>query len=282
MKKLLFICCAFALFSLGCDEISPKINPIVDQGDCPTVDKSLVNNQERQVLIEEFTGVRCVNCPAGSEAIEDLIGIHGDRLIAISLHAGFFSNPYPQSLYDFQTPDGDNILSFLGEPLGFPTAVVNRHQFAGEENLQVGRNSWPDYVAQELAIAPKAKLAITPTWDETSRDLKIEVSIFIEEDIEEADVRLSVVLTEDDVKDVQLTPAGIEDNYKHKHVFRDAITNYDGNTLTEDLTLGSQFCKVYNTTLDAAWNADNCHLIAFIHLGGTSKQILQAVQTDLK
>ena len=133
MKKLLLICCAFALFSLGCDEISPKINPIVDQGDCPLVDESVVSGQERQVLIEEFTGVRCVNCPAGSQAIEDLLAIPGERLVAISIHAsGPFSPPYPESLYDFQTPDGENLLNFLGIPLGFPTAVVNRHQFAGE------------------------------------------------------------------------------------------------------------------------------------------------------
>lgn len=281
MKKCFFSYLAIAFLVLGCNEIPPQISPITNQGDCTSVDISTVVNQQRNVLIEEFTGVRCVNCPAGSEAIEDLIAIHGDRLVAISIHAGFFSNPYQESLYDFRTPDGNNILSFLGEPLGFPTAVVNRKLFSGEASLQVGRNSWPNYVDQELLESPKAKLAINKNWDATTRELEVEVSIFIEEALPSDDVRISVMLTEDKVVDYQLTPVEKESDYVHKHVFRDAITNFDGNPIEENTEIGAKICKSFTTTIDAGWKEDDCHIIAYVHLGGTRKEILQVVQTKL-
>jgi len=61
----------------------------------PDIDPPSVNNTNpvdttgevlRHVLVEEFTGVQCVNCPQGSQLIENLINTHGERLIAVSIH----------------------------------------------------------------------------------------------------------------------------------------------------------------------------------------------------
>src|ERR1700741_1300369 len=86
---------------------------------------------DRKVLIEEFTGVRCVNCPDGSAEIENLLSLYGGNLVAVSIHSGFFSDPYPDNLYDFRTPEGDQLLNYLGQPLGYPTAVIDRKLFNG-------------------------------------------------------------------------------------------------------------------------------------------------------
>lgn len=119
MKKFILSFFLLSFLLSACEEIPPTLNPVDPNpgggGAMP-----------RKVLIEEFSGVKCVNCPAGSEAIENLIKIYGDQLIAISIHAGFFAPPYAESKYDFRSADGTNLLSYLGEPLGYPTAVVNR------------------------------------------------------------------------------------------------------------------------------------------------------------
>ncbi|MEM1321970.1 MAG: Omp28-related outer membrane protein [Bacteroidota bacterium] len=283
MKKInILLFAALTFLAFGCNEIKPEISPIIDNGECAVVNKSEVLTQGRQVIIEEFTGVRCVNCPGGSEAIEELLDIHGSKLIAVSIHAGFFSPPYPESQYDFRTSDGDNLLSFLGEPLGFPTAVVNRHQFPNESNLQVGRNSWASYIEQELAVPPRIKLAINQDFDVATRELTIEISVFPEGDFPEEDVRISAMITENGVADMQLTPDGKIADYEHKHIFRDMITNFDGNPLTpEQLATTEGFCKSYVTTLDEAWDVNKCKVIAFAHLGGASKQVLQAAEVSL-
>ena len=43
----------------------------------------------RCVLLEDFTGQRCVNCPRGTEVIEQLQAEYGDSVfIAVGIHSG--------------------------------------------------------------------------------------------------------------------------------------------------------------------------------------------------
>ncbi len=64
----------------GCYEEQRVIKPFVPTGN-------------RVVLIEEFTGKGCTNCPKGSRELENLLTQFPNNLVAISLHAGFFANP---------------------------------------------------------------------------------------------------------------------------------------------------------------------------------------------
>ena len=167
MKKFLYL---FFVLSLGlfagCEEISPEINPQMGPNTDPD-DPSPVEDQPRQVLIEEFTGVRCVNCPDGSEAIETLLNIHGEQLVAVSIHSsGSFSVPNDENAYDFRTTEGDNILSFLGEPIGYPTAVVNRKKFPDEFDLQLGKVSL-EPVARTACGDPGGQ---QESWNDDRRD----------------------------------------------------------------------------------------------------------------
>ena len=273
--------CLLALLTAACEEIPPLVSPIIDQGECAPAPASAVAAQQRNVLIEEFTGVRCVNCPAGAQAIEALLNQHGERLVAISIHAGFFSPPFPESLYDFRTSAGTQLLSLFGEPFGYPAAVVNRRRFPGEPGLQLGQSKWPGYIQQELAQPAKVKLAINRSFDALTRELTVDVTVFVEQTLDDPDVRLSVALIEDNVTDYQLTPAGKEADYVHKHILRTMLTNFDGNLLQEDLGAGSRFCKRYATTVSNDWKAADCKVVAFVSLGGANKDVLQVVQVKM-
>jgi hypothetical protein len=283
MKKpgLIFILAALSILTSNCEEVAPLVNPITDPGN--NNEPIPVEQQTRQVLIEEFTGVRCVNCPAGSQAIEDLLAIHGQRLVAISIHAGSFSAPYPNSLYDFRTIAGSNLLSYLGEPLGYPTAVVNRKLFDGEFALQLGRQKWAGAIATDLQAPPKVKLDIKRNYNPVSRQLDVIVSIYPQENLTMPDVRISAAITENNIADLQLTPdSGTPDpNYKHKHVLRMMLTSYDGNPINEALTNGSVITRQYSTVLPAAWRAEECAIVAFVNIGGTVREVLQAHQVKL-
>lgn len=261
-----------ALTIASCDEIAPTITGTIGSTG-PGTD---LTNQQRQVLIEEFTGVRCVNCPAGSAAIEDLLAIHGVQLVSVSIHAGEFSHPYSESQYDFRTPEGDQLLSYLGEPFGYPTAVVNRKLFEGEFDMQLGQSQWAGYILQELQEPPKVKLKIEPSYDAQNGKLNAVITILVVEDVAEPDVRLSVMVVESGVKDVQLTPSGKQADYIHNHVLRDMMTNYDGALIADELTAGKQITKSFSIDWNSTWNANNCNVIAFVSLGGTKKDVLQA------
>ncbi len=43
----------------------------------------------RAVLIEDFTGQKCVNCPNGTTLINDIVETYGeDNVIAVGIHSG--------------------------------------------------------------------------------------------------------------------------------------------------------------------------------------------------
>lgn len=277
MKKIIKYCLlltACCLLLAACEEIPPTLNPVDPNpsGGGPT---------PRKVLIEEFSGVKCVNCPAGSEAIENLIRIYGDQLIPISIHAGFFAPPYPESKYDFRSADGTNLLSYLGEPLGYPTAVVNRKKFPDEFDIQLTQNQWAGFIAQEAAQAPEVTLTLNRTYNAANRQLELEVNVKTLEPIDGSDIRLSVALTETNITDTQLAPGGKVPDYKHKHVLRDFITNYDGNPIPEAQKDGAIIKKSFTYNLSNAWVAENCNMVVFVHVNGEKKDVLQVEQVKL-
>jgi len=277
MRYIYVILSFFVLLGFSCDEIPPVLNPNTGGPDGP----GPVEDQMRQVLIEEFTGVRCVNCPAGSQAIEVLASSYGHRLIPVSIHAGFFAQPYPESQQNLANSTGNAIQSLVGEPIGYPTAVINRTQFAGETGNQVGQSSWAGYVAEELIGEPSVKIDLQPSYDETSREVSLSVDLYVEENINQEDVRLSLYLIENNIVDLQLTPDSVQIDYVHKHVFRDAITSSSGDLLTDPLTEGSVVSLSFNYMLADEWVADESHIVGFVHLGGGMSNVLQAHEVKL-
>ncbi len=276
MKKILILLLT-VVFYFGCEEIGPNINltdEVVGGGGNPT-------GETKRVIIEEFTGVRCVQCPAGSAKITELLGIHGDNLIAVSYHTGFFSNPYNESQYDFRTPEGTNIEgNILGPVSGYPAASVNRKLFPNELELPVGLNKWAGYISQELQLIPKLTLDITNNYDDANRNLEVTVDMNFLSTVTDQ-LKITVMLTEDGVLDTQLTPGGKQNDYEHKYIFRTTFTGSAGDNMSEATTAGANITKTYNYTIPAEWNADKCKVIAFVHPVGSTLDVLQANQADV-
>lgn len=150
--------------------------------------------------------------------------------------------------------------------------MVNRKLFSGESDLQLGQGQWAGYIADELTTEPLVKIALTPTYTSATRELKVNAKLFVQDEISATDVRLTVLITEDDIEDVQLTPTGIQTNYHHLHVLRGAITNYDGAPLNGPLSADQELIRNYTFSLPDAWVAENCHIVAFVHYGGGNKK----------
>ncbi len=264
MKKYIPITIAyFALFA-SCSEIAPVVPALGD----------------KKVLIEEFTGVRCVNCPAGAAEIEDLKATYGDRLVVISIHAGDFAPPYSDSKYDFRTPEGNELEKLLGSPLGYPTAVINRKKFSGQTQFQVFRTTWAGLIANESATPSVFTLGFVKYYDTKTRKLDIEVKIIPTEALS-GDIRLSLALTESGVKDPQETPQGKKSDYNHKYILRKMLTKFDGDAL-EKVSKGETISKKFSITLSDKWVADNMKIVAFVHKGGAEKDVLQVSEIGLE
>ncbi len=278
MKKHILLLSLSILLLAGCDENMP----VIDCLSCPSnTTTEPPEDEDRRVIIEEFTGVRCVNCPQGSDEIKNLQAIHGERLIAVSIHAGFFSTPYADNIFDFRTPEGTDIQGLLGEPLGYPSAVIDRKIFSNENELQVAQASWAGHIAEDLAIAPKVSVSLDASWNDANRQVDVTVSGAAFEDVND-ELRLTVFITENSVFDVQLTPDGINNNYEHRHVLRKALSTFDGDLLTtEGLGVNEDYSKTYSYVLPDIWDETNCDIVAFIHYGGSPGEVIQANEVHI-
>ncbi len=258
----------------------------------PVIDIPLVEPQtgDRYILLEEFTGVRCVTCPQGAAEIANLKSFYGKNLIPVAIHAGFFAVKYPGSRYDLKTSNGQSLHDWFGAPDGYPSAVINRQVFAGESGLHLGRNQWANYISQQLQVIPKVKLSMRANFNESTRQLEVTVDVEAQEDINR-DLRLSVLLKEDNIVDIQAdvnAPGGLVPQYNHKYVLRDMLTNFDGNFLTNRMRFKDKVSQtlVYQVPDEENgwWKAGDMQIVAFVTEQVSNKpgEVLNALEIPLK
>ncbi len=272
MKNNLLFFLGLVLFLSSCTEIMPTI-PELEKGD-------------RKVIIEEFTGVRCVGCPAGSDEIENLLALYPDNLIAISIHnTNNFSEPWSGSQYDFRTPKGDELTAYLGPPFSYPSAIINRRLFPGKTRLQVGKAEWGGLIAEEISQSPKLALTLDKAYDSDSRVLNMTATIIPNESIDE-DVAITIMMTESNIVDYQITPqsSSPDPDYIHKHVLREMLSQFDGDQISEVLVENQPLELNYSFTLPNEWVAANCNVVAFVHYANNpdNKVILQAIEAHVE
>lgn len=239
----------------------------------------------RRVLVEELTGVACTNCPDGAKELQSLQNSFGkENLIIVSLHsAGFFSNPLPDSEFDFRNPNVDALVSFLGVAEGYPTSAINRYFKPGNQTIYLNQPNWAGTVQEEFEKDFGLGLFATTTYDSTSRVLNIKVNIAPEE-TQPADVekRLTILIAQDSIVDAQIDKGVKILNYMHRHVVRDVVTKSDGDVITEALPAGALVTKTYSYTIPADWVAKKCSIIAYVHhAGNPDKEILQSVEVKV-
>lgn len=258
-----------ALFLLGCEE-KPIVIPDLQAGD-------------RRVLVEELTGVRCQNCPDGARELLALQATFGkENLIIVSIHAaGNFSVPYtsaPANQYDFRFEKATELANFIGIADGYPTASVNRQLLAGGMSLFSPRSAWPGMAADEFNEDFGLDMFMNTSYDESSRQLDISLNLAPAATLS-GENRVTVMITQDSIVDVQLDGIIKIPNYIHRHVLRHIVTKADGDIISEPLKAGDLVNKTFSLALNPAWDAKHCSVIAFIHHGGNpDKEVLQVVE----
>jgi len=262
------------LFITACEEVGPAIN---FETEIPTTQDTITNNEvQRTVLLEEFTGVQCANCPAGAELAQQLADASGNRIIIISIHSsGVFSLPYRGEM-DFRTTEGDKIEKMLGSATGYPSAAINRKLFNGELNPIVTSTSWSKHIDLELAKTPVIDISISGKLNDNSIEVTCNLNFL--EDISN-DVKLSVVIVEDEIVSPQNVNSVKIDDYVHQHVFRNMLTPFDGELIATEVKAETTFNKNYLlSSIPGEWNKDKLSVVAFAHGNGTTG-VYQVTQT---
>jgi hypothetical protein len=174
--------------------------------------------------------------------------------------------------------------SYIGELEAFPTAAVDRRLFPPNSSaFLLSAPSWGGFITQELAKTPSMVMYMENTYNETSRNLDIKVTVLPDANIDN-NPHITVAITQDSIIDSQdITGQGTVLNYAHRHVLRKILTNFDGNTFSAPLTAGTPQEQNYSFALPAEWEAKHCSVVAYVHRSGTpNKEILQAIEKHVE
>jgi len=245
-------------------------------------------NTDKVVLVEELTGVRCPNCPAGAERIKSIELLYGDNMVVVAVHGTDLTKPLEESKYDFRNDDAIALENFLKPYLGKPAAYFNRVFFPELESDWGNSFSgqWQGYVEDELAKEPVIDLSIIKDYNPETRKLDITVGARALIDLE-GEFKLTIMLTEGKIIDAQDDQTEIILDYEHNHVLREIITQFNGDFFADRLEVDNPIARNYSFTLpvteDGLWNDEHIEVVAFIaNTEGESEEVLQAAKTSLK
>ncbi|MCZ4318083.1 Omp28-related outer membrane protein [Aequorivita viscosa] len=213
MVKKLLITSVFALFAIT------------------TYGQTIVSTspENKNVVLEEFTGIYCVFCPDGHSIAQGIQNANPDRVSLINIHQGGFASPSGDDP-DFRTPFGNALAAQTGLT-GYPSGTVNRHVFSGSNTI-LGRNQWPARANEIMAVASYVNLAATAAIDVQTNIMNIHVEAYYTGDSPESTNFLNVVLLQDNTKGPQ-TGGGQGNNYNHMHRLVDMVTGQWGEEINQ-------------------------------------------------
>ncbi len=239
----------------------------------------------RNVLLEEFTGHKCPNCPEASFEAHELQKEHSE-LILISVHAGTFATPNASGIFntDFRCETGNELESYFN-PSFYPSGLVNRKAFGS--NMVLNFANWTQAVTEFSDLEPVADLTVVNSYDSATRTINAVVTTEFKKKYFYP-VNITLYLTEDSIVKPQYndnsqignTPYILD--YTHRNVLRGSFNGTWGSPLTtQTVTAGTIKTSNHTMVLDTVWNDRQCRIVAFITDKNT-KEVLQVTEKKVR
>ena len=257
----------------SCDKVNP---PFVESRDYCSGNK--------KVLIEDYTGHGCPNCPDAAVTAHTLKEQFCDRIVIVTVHAGYFATPYfdDDTIFaaDFTTEAGNTWDTFFGNSLkGNPNGLVDRTVF--NDSYVIFPQSWGE-VADKLLLEPaEATVVLNNDFDNSNNTLTTTVNTEFLNDMPGA-YKVIVCITQDNIISPQennnheIGDVPIDSNYVHNHVLRASLNGSWGENVssTGNVAMGVKYEHTYTKQFPEAWKPEDCHVVAFVYDEET-KQVLQ-------
>lgn len=250
MKRIIPLLIAYvAIFFSSCAN--------VDEGDRYIKVES--SEAKRAVLVEEFTGQRCINCPEAHEQLTKIQKEYGeDKVIAVCIHASALA------VSPLKTKIGEEYYKHWNGD-GIPSAIINR------SGRMQRVSAWAGIINSELQKPTSVSLSMTNKYDAANRQLSIDVNALSREKF---DGKLQIWIVEDGIVAKQLLKDNrVDANYVHNHVFRAAVNGTWGTdiALQENVEAKSNFA----IQLDAKWNEKNVSIVTFVYNDSGVQQVVK-------
>ena len=267
------------------------------------LEKKVVNPDDstktiRKVLLEDYTGHTCTNCPRAAAKAVELKSIYGKKLVVIAVHASGWARPQSSGteyLKDFRTVAGEEYDKFFKvSPAGYPNGLVNRTLHNGKKII--GDGDWSTVVPKELEKTALFKIEFDKI-NLSNRTIDFMVKYTPLENVStlSSSYKLSVVVIQDNIVGEQKNASGqTMTGYEFNHVLRDNINGTWGDNL-DPISKNVEQTKNFSYVFPAAYNyldktgtginastceVKKCHIIAYIYDDKT-KEVMQVEEAEI-
>ncbi len=295
--KIILVITAVNLFA-GCDYVNTPLKPhtVVTSND--------TNKVYKNILVEDYTGSTCVNCPPAATELDSLIALYGSRIVPMAVNAGNFATPVTTYTLNLQCAVADAYDAFFNmSNTGNPCGMVNRkgNPFSSKYLLYPNwANTTQGIILNDTAFI---KLTLNTTFDTITKALTVNTTSTFLKSLS-GTYNIVVLLTQDSIIGPQKSGTqGQISNYVHRFVLRDAISTTWGDALvTGGSNNGQAIAKTYNYTLKYSYpaagttnnpgnkpavpcNFKHCSVVAYIYNATTNStsqyEVLQSEQKKI-
>lgn len=296
-KTVLFGLLITALSFWACDKVDdPYVHvdkKIDDIGEAKFNDTVYNDSSHttRRILIEDFTGHQCPNCPEAAEIANDLMKAFPNDVVSVAVHAGSFARTDPSKGFvkDFTTQTGEKLRVRFQIGM-FPNGLVNRIQF--NNSFQVSYVQWSNvvniYLADAAYMAKRFQVNLTNIYNTESRVLRILPEVRALDNFT-GNFHLVAFIAENDIIAPQIdnrkSPATVMD-YRHMHVLRVGLPqDGDGKLIFANPKAGDVFRvnaeeDELRFQVSEDWVAENCEVIVFL-VNRDTEEIMQVDKLKL-
>lgn len=225
---------------------------------------------QRVVLIEDFSSVTCSNCPRASEIVHDVVSDNKTALVSIQYHLNIPGKNDP--FYEQNKADNDTRSGYYGGLNALPQMFVN-----GIATEPTNQSAVESDVSSELSQGdPALKFTVTQTREGSSFNVKIVV------DAEESlpvGFNLYAAAVEGLVErsSKYFTDTAKSVPYIGETKFYDLFRKFISPSAGVELDLGQGESETFNWSyqLGDRWNGDDMYVVVWVQ-DEFSRQIVQA------
>ena len=245
--------------------------------------------ENKNAILEEFTGIYCVYCPDGHLIANNLKYAYPNDLFLLNLHTGGYANPGQSGDPDFRVLENDSIAD-LSSLAGYPAGTVNRYQFPMTQGggTAMSRGDWADAVQDIITQPSYLNVGVLAEHDTLNDYINITAEVYYTDSLEidgfgfQSTNYLNIVLTQDSVLGPQTggsqyNPGAIvngpwQPTYSHQHMVREYITGQWGvqlNSMNALVYPGDLFTNTFtyyipNNINDIIFDINNIKVTAYV------------------
>lgn len=246
-----------------------RLIPIIGETDITT---PITKTQtEQAILVEDFTGWNCANCPGGTAILEAEMETYGERLIVSAVHTGSFARPsHENENMDLRTPYGDELKQTFNVT-SYPAIMINRQ---GTPITSIG--DWSANIAEKMAATPHQFNISLGAKVEGGTNILVSTKIEVLENVD-SEISLTLYVTESGIEGIQ-NVASEHQLYTFKHVLRE--NPLKDMPLAASVKGGEIIEKNYLITGSQNWVMNNCAVVVMI-IDNATREVLQVNEIEL-